>query len=50
MDSACNKHKENKKYIKIFVDKLKGKMPLGKLVRKCQDNIKIDLNRLKHSG
>jgi hypothetical protein len=44
MYSACKKHKESKKCIKILIDKLKGKMPLG------QDNVKTDLNRLKHNG
>jgi hypothetical protein len=46
MDSACSTHGEMISAYKIIVGKPKGKRPLGKISRRSEDNIKIDLKEI----
>jgi predicted RNA-binding protein YlqC (UPF0109 family) len=43
MGRVCSKHGEKRKAYRILVGKPDGKRPLGRLRRRWDDNIKMDL-------
>jgi hypothetical protein len=42
MDGACSTYGERRCVYRVVVGKLEGKMPLGKPMRRWEDNIKMD--------
>jgi len=50
MGGASCTHGRDEKYIKILVGKPKGKIPLGRLRRKWEDNIRMDLGDIGWEG
>jgi hypothetical protein len=45
MCGACSTHWREEKY-KMLVKKPEGKRPLGRLVRRCEDDIRLDLKEI----
>ena len=45
MGRACNENGEGRSAIKILTGKPTGKRPLGRPRRRCEDNIRKDLER-----
>jgi hypothetical protein len=43
MGLACSKHGRHKKCIANFGRKTSGKRPLGRIMRRWEDNIRMDL-------
>jgi hypothetical protein len=50
MGKECNMHGEKRNSYKVLMGKPKGKRPLGSLIRRRDDNIKMDLREIGWSG
>jgi len=50
MGGACSAYGERKDVYRVSVGKLEGKRPLGRPRRRCQDNIKMDLQEVGCGG
>jgi hypothetical protein len=46
----CSIHGERRNTCRILVAKPEGKRPLGRIVRKWEDNIKMELREIKWGG
>jgi hypothetical protein len=47
MGRKCSKHGEKRNAYEILIGKPEGKRPLGKSRQKWEDNIKMDLQKIK---
>jgi hypothetical protein len=50
MGRACSMYRERKGAYGILVGKREGKRPLGRFRRRCEDNIKMDLQEVRCEG
>jgi len=50
MGGACSTLGEIKGIYRVLVGKTEGKRPLGRLRRRCEDNIKMDLQEVGCGG
>jgi hypothetical protein len=47
MDGTCSTHRRDNKRIQILVGKCEEKRPLGKARRRWEDNITMDLRKIR---
>ena len=47
MGGACSAYGENRGVHRVLVGKPQGKRPLGRPRRRCEDNIKMDLQEVR---
>jgi hypothetical protein len=50
MGGACSTNQENRNACRILVGKPEGKRPLGRPRRRWEDNIKMDLRKIRWGG
>jgi hypothetical protein len=50
MGGECSRHGERRNAFKILVGKPEGKRPLGRLRRRWEDNIEVDLREIGWGG
>jgi len=50
MSGACSMYGERTGVYKVLVGILEGKRPLGRPMRRWEDNVKIDLQEMRYGG